>query len=66
MSLSKEESHELFLSLNDKGRLPQMSRGELQGLKEEMSSEIGSSFAKLAQMFKEVDELIVAKIFCQN
>ena len=43
-----------------------MDRFRLRSLKEKMTEELQGSFVKLVSLFTDVDELIVAKIFCQN
>lgn len=68
MSLSKEECHELFVFFNNKenAAVSQMSRQELESVKEQMEASEKESFKKLVSLFKDVEELILAKIFCQN
>lgn len=68
MSLSKQEVHELFEFLNEWGKdlASQLDRRRLKGIKGEMTEEVKAVFDKVAMMFKDVDELIVVKMFCQN
>lgn len=66
MSLSKEECHELFVFFNDKEAVPSLVKSELEKVKENMDAGLVESLRKLVGLFKDVEELILVKIFCQN